>query len=621
MAKSSAAKTIRKFEDGVCTLCGHDFDQHIGPGETTAGPLTCPPLPPPKQVTVDEAVVSKGGKPSTDFERELAAGLAADETAERKKLTLVHFEKPLGEPVTLDINVANLKPMKGNPRGDELGDTSGLEKVMEVVGFLGVLMVRRIFSREGEMTDDFEVISGNRRLQAAKRVGLKSVPCDVYEMDDVQALEVNMAEQTNRVDLSPLMEGDACRKLIELAGYTEHQVGEKFGKSASWVTKRVALVGIAPELRKAVTKGELAVTLANALAALPTHAQQLKAFTALDERPDWDKRGATAESDVQWLREKMCRPLSDATWKLTDGDLVPEVGACSTCPFNSSNAKMPGLFDNAKAKPTCGNTPCFDDKALAAWLAKTAKQKAAGAKVLSLGEGRKLFGNGNALPTSSRYVEASDKPSKDKAGRTWAELVDDVPEEHRPQLHLAQDNAGKVRSLYVHDKVMEAAATHLKLRWAKSVVEEAQERAPTPEKKAQQQAEMLEQQLIRKVRDEVVDSVINRVAAKYATDVTTWLPQLRFLASRLGERALERFGEATGKKKFPKDWVEKGATPAELLAFVWLDDAHDELHSWEGYDDRLLALAKAHGIDVEAATKAQLATAKAEALKEKGPMS
>ena len=79
MTKSSAKKKdLQMFEDGKCTLCGHDFDQHMGPGATTHGPFTCPPLPPAKskQVTVDEAVVAKGGKPGFVAELDAATGAA-----------------------------------------------------------------------------------------------------------------------------------------------------------------------------------------------------------------------------------------------------------------------------------------------------------------------------------------------------------------------------------------------------------------------------------------------------------------------------------------------------------------------------------------------------------------
>lgn len=504
MAKSSAAKKTKisvidwfNSGSGNCPSCGHRALDHVHNAHAPGGEsVECPALPPSKQVTVDEAVATK-----TDFERELAAAQGADAQAERKKLALVNFEKKPGESHLLDVKISQLHPYKGNPRGEDVGDTSGLEKVMDVIGFLGTLSVRA----RPEDLDTFEVIIGNRRLQAAKNIGLKVVPCEVFELDDVQALEMNVALLQRCQRLAVGLLRDACRLLMEKAGYDEHQVAEKFGKSASWVTKRVALCSIAPELRKAFTKGSLAVTLANALASLPTHQQQLKAYDTLEER-------------------------------------------------------------------------------------------------------------GNDLGSSSRYLDATEKAPKDKQGRTWGELASDVTADERPQLHLAQDNGGKLRQLYVGDKLLEACATHLKLRWAKNVVEEAQERAPTPEKKAKQEAEQAEKRLIRQVRDSVFDSTLDQVAAKMAANFAP-LPQLRFLAARLGERALERFTAALGKKKLPKDWVEKGATPAELLALVWLDDAVDELRSYDEYDERFLAIAKTHGIDVKAAFDAQLATAKTEAIK------
>jgi len=603
--KSNAAKSrspIEKlFDSAACVKCGHPFDAH--PGYPAAGP--CPDLPPAKsQVTVDEAVAAKGGKPG--FLAQLAEATGAAAANRRQEEASEHFDRRTTAPTRANIPIARLRPMGGNPRG-ELGDVSALVKSIEANGFIGALSVREV------EPNVFEVWAGNRRLRAAKEAQLEEVPCDIYELTEVQALELNLTEQINRADLTPLEEGEACRRLMELSGYTAAQVGEKLGQSTAWVLKRVALCSVAPEVRKALAKGEVSLTVANALAALPSQQLQAKALEKLDARPDSEKRNATADADVQWLRTTQCRVLSEATWKLTDAELLPEAGACSACPHNSANATMPGLFDNAKAKPTCARVECFADKELAAWLKRTEKQKAAGAKVLSLPECRKLFARGNDLGSASRYFDASEKAPKDKQGRTWGELVEDMPTDARPQLHLAQDNGGKLRQLYVGDKVMEACATVLKLRWAKTVVEEAEESrsATTPEARAKRDAEEAEKKLIAKVRDDVVTSVLGQLAVKLASNFT--LDAARFLAARVGERALERFGAALGKKRLPKDWLEKGATTSELLAAVWLADADDDLRAWDGYDERFLATAKAHGIDVEKMTKAQLDTARREA--------
>lgn len=624
MAPKSAAKQsqqLTEVEQWFATVsvdskihdaCGHPAHVHVrftpAPnGNGTVRTIACPALPPAKQVVIDEAVAAAGGKPGSDFAAQVEAASGEAERKDRLRLAEENFDRRTVGPFRAVIPLKQLRPMANNPRA-EVGDVSALVTSIESNGFIGALNVREVEENV------WEVWAGNRRLAAAKQAGLEEVPCDVYELTEVQALELNLTEQINRSDLTPLEEGKACRALMELSGYDVRQVADKLGQSASWVTKRVALVGVAPEVAKALVAGKVSLTVAQALASLPSQQAQAKALVALEGRPAYQRTADdTAEDQVAWLREHEGQPLRSATWKVTDADLVPEAGACSACPHNSANAAMPGLFDSAKATPTCVKVECFEDKKLAAWLAKTAKAKAAGAKVLSLGECKKLFARGNDLGSASRYVEASEKPPKDKAGRTWAELVADVPEEARPVLHLAQDNAGKLRELYVGDKALEAVAVHLKARWAKSVVEEAKERTDPATKAKREEAEK-EARLISEVRHHVERSVINGVASVLASDGFT-LPAARLMASRLGERALANFAEATGRKKLPKDWLENGATMSELLAVVWLDDAQDQLSGYDRFTDEFLALAKSAGANVDAMVKAQLATARTEAEK------
>lgn len=607
-----------------CPACGHGVEAHTTkPNEPGKGVrVVCPDVPPAKTEGFRSYNEAEGrthfdgtGFTTPPAKPNLADEIAAaDEertkTAERKRLALVNFDR---RPVFIErrnIALSQLTPMINNPRGEfSDADVDDLRRSIENTTFIGSLIVRELPD-----SDMFEVIIGNRRLRAAQLAGLTEVPCEVYELSDGQALEMNLAEQINRNDLTPLKEGESCRKLMELQGYDEQQVAEKFGRSSSWVTKRVALSGMAPELKKALTKGELPLTTALALAALTTHQQQIK---ALDEIEHMIDGGYSAEDQVASIRANVCRPLADASWKLTDADLVPEAGPCSTCPKNSQNNKQPGLYDNAKAKPTCSDTPCFDDKELAEWLRRTAKLKAAGAKVLSLAESRKVFGRGNDLASDSRYVDSTTKAAKDKQGRTWGELAADIEKDERPQLHVAQDNNGKLRELYVADKLLEGIATHLKLRWAKNVVEEAEEQRTerTPEARAKKDAEIAEQALIRKVREDVTEATVLRIAAKFAAPGKFPVAAARFLASGVGGRALERFTEATGRK-LRKDWLEKEATIEEALTIMWIGEATDHLspHS-DGLHEELVRLAKVHGIDVDAAIQAQLATAKREASK------
>lgn len=538
------------------------------------------------QVTVDEAVIAKGGKPGFMQQFEDATGVTAQR--EKEAQAAEHFDRRVLTPHRGLIPLAKLRPMKANPRA-ELGDVSALVKSIETNGFIGALSVREL--EDGK----FEVWAGNRRLKAAKEAGLDEVPCDVYELSEVQALELNLTEQINRSDLSPLEEGEACRALMELSGYTTQQVAEKLGQSTSWVTKRLALCGLAPEVRKALLNGSIALSFSQALASLPSQRAQAEALKAFDAIPGWQRDTVlTAEQQVEWLRKRVSRPLADATWKLTDETLVPEAGACSACPHNSACDKMPGLFDATTKKPQCANTTCFEEKLAAAYERKVAKHRAAGAKVLSVVDGAKALPNG-ALPYSSKYVKADAIAQADKKKRTWAQLVEAMPAEHRPQLVVAQGGDGKIAELFVEAKVLQAVADVLELKWAQKAVEQETSTEPAP--KVDREQERAERDLRDAVQLEVLDAVAKRIAGG---DFPLWAA--RFLAERVRPtpETLERI---LGKK--PTDWLEKAATVPELLALVWHNDAEDAWGTWNGFDESFEVLAKAQGFDLAAMVKAR----------------
>lgn len=560
-----------------------------------------------KQVTVDEAVVAAGGKPGglrADYEA--AAGITA--AAEKAAEAAVHFDRRAVQVGRTLIPLAHLRPMKANPRG-ELGDVSALVASIEANGFIGALSVRSL-GHVPPGVEHFEVWAGNRRLSAAEKAGLVDVPCDVYDLTEVQALELNLTEQINRSDLTPLEEGQACRALQELSGYTVDQVAAKLGQSRAWVRGRVALCGLAPEVRTALAKGEVSLTVAAALAALPSQKMQVDGLELYEVRA-----GHTSNQEkLEAIRRRLCRPLRDATWKLTallgelpvnaEGPMESALVACSECPHNSANDTMPGLFDVSEKAPTCAKVDCFEQKLRITWEKKTEKARAAGAKVLGLEEGRKLFPYGDNLTYASRYVEADAVVQEDRSKRSWAQLVEELPEEVRPALHIAQDGKGKPHELLVKDKVVAAVAKHLKLKWAIKTEEEQVESAEArdPAKKAEAENLAAIREL---VRDEVIAAVALKLSEKFS------LMAARLIAQR-AKHDVDQYAKQVLKRPLPKDWLEEGAKLDELLAFTWWTDARDEYSPWSGFPDEFKALAKQHGFDLEKMVKANLAAAPAE---------
>lgn len=567
-----------------CSECGHTYESHID--------TKCPPTPPSKSerpaVKVDEA---------TTFTKSLADATGATATADKAAEAEVHFDRRVVNAIEAEIAIKNLRPYGDNPR-EQLGDVKSLVESIERIGFVGVLLVRQL------PDGTFEVVSGNRRLEAAKQAGLEHVPCHIYELTDVQALEMNLAEQINRRDLTPLEEAEGCRRLIELASYTKEQVASKLGQSPSWVTKRLSLCGLAGEAKKALAKGNLPLTVAMGIAALPN--QKLQAETTATAIT-LAEGGYKSEEILEKLRAEVVRPLSGVPFKLTDADLVPEAGACSKCPYNSNNAQMPGLFDNTKAGATCAKVVCLDEKLMAAWKRDAAPHVERGAKLLNLSESARIFrGNAETLDSASKYVVLDAVAPQDKSKRTWSELmskakVDEGVVKH-PQRYVARDGKGNARVLCLAEACRTIVAERLKLKWAEKVEgEESTTNAANDEYR--QKSEMA------RVRGKVADEVAVTVAKSIANGGLK-LPHLKTL---FDEDDMENFAAALGMDAKTRKAFEKAATQNQLAAVAWWTNTG---FGWmpDEWEPHLVELAKSEGIDLEAKLKAQLDGAKAEAL-------
>lgn len=630
------AEMLRKFPVSrgaepyeMCSECGHTYEAHID--------TTCPPTPPSKaerphpsgapesaaefingrgerMVLVDGAYKNMG-KPavkvdeaSTSFKAQVEKALGLPEGVAKAAEAEEHFDRRVVSGIEAEIAIKNLRPYGNNPR-EQLGDVKSLVESIERIGFVGVLLVRQMVFADDVHPDLYEVVSGNRRLEAAKQAGLERVPCHIYELSDVQALEMNLAEQINRRDLTPLEEAEGCRRLIELAHYSHEQVGQKLGQSKSWVLKRLSLCGLAAETKKALAKGALSLTVAQGIANLPTQKLQAEATkTALD----WAEGGYGAEETLEKLRAEVVRPLSGVPFKLTDADLVPEAGACSKCPYNSTNAQMPGLFDNAKAGATCAKVVCLDEKLMAAWKRDAAPYVERGAKLLSLSESARIFrGNAETLDSASKYVIRDAAAPQDRTKRTWHELMKKAGAGNGsvtyPQVYVARDGKGHARELLLAEAARKVVAEKLKLKWAMEVEgEEA-----TSAAKADAASEQIERDARESVREQVLGQVVRDIASKGLA-----LADVR--ASILDDDGefedldFKAFSELLAMDAKAQKAFKASATLPQLVSYFWFRNV--SLGVWREMPKSLVRLGEAHGLDVPKMLKAQLDGAKAEAL-------
>lgn len=113
----------------------------------------------------------------------------------------------------------------------EPGDLEGLSRSIRQVGVLEPILARPVGER-------FEIIAGGRRYRAAQVAGLQSVPCQVKELDDVQALQASFQENEERKSASPLEYGLLCWKLANRSESLK-EVADLLGKTQAWVESRI----------------------------------------------------------------------------------------------------------------------------------------------------------------------------------------------------------------------------------------------------------------------------------------------------------------------------------------------------------------------------------------------
>jgi ParB family chromosome partitioning protein len=168
-----------------------------------------------------------------------------------------------------ELPLASITPNRFQPRDhfDEEALSQLADSIREV-GVLQPVLVRPT----GD--DRYELIAGERRWRAARRVGLQTIPALVRETDDAAALEQALVENVHRDDLNPLEEAAAYQQLVEDFGLTHDEVATRVGRSRATVTNTLRLMQLPPAIQKAVQEGKLSNGHARALLGTPDRAFQ-----------------------------------------------------------------------------------------------------------------------------------------------------------------------------------------------------------------------------------------------------------------------------------------------------------------------------------------------------------
>ena len=244
-----------------------------------------------------------------------------------------------------------------NPR--QMFEQSKLEELAESIRQHG--LIQPITVRPNE--NGFEIVAGARRFRASQLAEVFSLPARIVELDAAQAMEWQLVENSQRVDVHPYEEAQGFQRLLDLPGYDVTALVEKSGKSASHIYARLSLLQLIPDVAQAFIEERVTASHANMLARLPQE-HQAAAFEQC-WRKDWQDKEPhllPAKHLSAWIQANLYLSLAEAPFDREDTTLNPTAGACVTCPrrsgFNTS------LFHDVQGDQ-CLDAPCYQTKVTA----------------------------------------------------------------------------------------------------------------------------------------------------------------------------------------------------------------------------------------------------------------
>ncbi|KKP57359.1 MAG: Chromosome (Plasmid) partitioning protein ParB / Stage 0 sporulation protein J [Candidatus Moranbacteria bacterium GW2011_GWF1_34_10] len=197
---------------------------------------------------------------------------------EPKKAVAESFNQGVLE---VDINKIAANPYQPRIHFDE----EKLKELSDSIKEHGVLQPL-VVTRKG---DEYELIAGERRLQASKLALLTKIPIIIKDIKDKQKLELAIVENIQRHNLNPIEEARSFQQLMDEFQMSQEEVAQKMGKSRSVVANKIRLLKLPVEALKALKDGIITEGHAKAILSVGNPEKQ-RALLDLTIKNNWTVR-------------------------------------------------------------------------------------------------------------------------------------------------------------------------------------------------------------------------------------------------------------------------------------------------------------------------------------------
>lgn len=217
----------------------------------------------------------------------------------KKQLKTLSPEESRGQIIEVEVELIGSNPLQPRERFTD----SKLEELAESIREYGVIQPL-VVTQKG---DKYELIAGERRLRASKKIGLPKVPVIVREASDQKKLEVALIENIQRENLNPIDLGHAYQRLMSEFNLNQEEAAKRMGKPRSTITNYLRYLDLPEEIQLAMIEGKITEGHAKYLAGVDGENKQLGIFrkiirdglTITDTHREIKKMGGTKKARIK----------------------------------------------------------------------------------------------------------------------------------------------------------------------------------------------------------------------------------------------------------------------------------------------------------------------------------
>lgn len=193
----------------------------------------------------------------------------------------------IGSMNEIDVNFIEANPYQPRSNFDQEA-LQELADSIRVQGIIQPITVRQMSK------DKYQLISGERRLQASKSIGMQRIPAYIRTADDQQMLEMALIENIQRENLNAIEIALSYQRLIHECNLKQEELGDRVGKNRTTVNNYIRLLKLPPTIQAALRDNQISMGHARALITIDDLESQLKIFRKIMEE-GWSVRKVEEE--------------------------------------------------------------------------------------------------------------------------------------------------------------------------------------------------------------------------------------------------------------------------------------------------------------------------------------